>query len=204
MKDRRKGQHLFRCGVCIWLCWQLIIPAALAQNVPALINIVVVEGEGAVNNVRQRVARDPVVRIEDENHRPVAGAAVAFTLPISGASGEFAKAGKTATVMTDQQGLAAAPSLKTNQVAGKLQIYVTASYRGLRARALINQVNVEPAGGSHGGGGKVWIIVALVGAAAAGGAIAATQAGKSSSSGSTPAPPAAIGITAGTGTITHP
>jgi len=181
-----------------------MISAAMAQNVPALISIVVVEGEGAINNVRQRVARDPVVRIEDENHRPVVGAAVAFTLPISGASGEFGNGSKSVTVMTGQDGLAAAPRLKANAVAGKLQIYVTASYRGLRARALINQVSVEPPGGAHGGGSKLWILVAVIGAAAAGGAVAATQGGKSTTTSTGPAPPTPIGITAGTGTITHP
>src|ERR1035437_2705000 len=53
------------------------------------LNIVVVEGEGAINNVRQRAARAPVVRVEEQNHKPIAGAAVAFTLPTGGASGEF-------------------------------------------------------------------------------------------------------------------
>ena len=51
------------------------------------LNTVVVEG--AINNVRQRAARAPVVRVEEQNHKPIAGAAVAFTLPTGGASGEF-------------------------------------------------------------------------------------------------------------------
>jgi len=204
MKNCRKGQQFFRLGLCYWLCLKLLIPTAIAQNMPALISIVVVEGEGAINNVRQRVARDPVVRVEDENHRPVVGAVVAFTLPISGASGEFGNGSKSVTVMTDQNGLATAPQLKANAVAGKLQIYVTASYRGLRARALINQVIAGPPGGSHGGGSKLWILVAVIGAAAAGGAIAATQSGKSTTTSTVPTGPTPIGITAGTGTITHP
>lgn len=45
------------------------------------LNIVIVEGEGAVNNARQRVARDPMVQVEDENRKPIAGAAVVFLLP---------------------------------------------------------------------------------------------------------------------------
>ena len=53
---------------------------ATAQVAPML-NLVVLEGEGATNNIRQRTAREPIVRVEDENHRPVAGAIVVFTCP---------------------------------------------------------------------------------------------------------------------------
>ena len=44
---------------------------------PAKLNIVILEGEGATNNIRQRVAREPIVQVEDENRRPLAGVAVA-------------------------------------------------------------------------------------------------------------------------------
>src|SRR3981189_1882516 len=72
-----------------------------AQTMPTELNIVVIEGEGAINNVRQRVARDPVVRVEDENHKPIAGAAVVFTLPTEGATGEFSNGPKSLTIMTE-------------------------------------------------------------------------------------------------------
>src|SRR4051812_20333682 len=39
--------------------------AASAQVAPML-NLVVIEGEGAVNNIRQRTAREPVVQVQDE------------------------------------------------------------------------------------------------------------------------------------------
>ena len=207
MKRPLKFKHPLRCGLVLLLSFNLLIPKAFAQIVPTRIEIVVVEGEGAVNNIRQRAARDPVIRVEDENHKPVAGAAVVFTLPISGTTGEFSNGSKTLTVTTDQDGLAAAHGLKTNQVEGKLQIYVTSSYRGLRARALINQVTVAgPGSATHGGGSsKVWIILAVVAAAAAGGAVAATHKGSSPASvGTGPAAPAAIGITPGTGSISPP
>lgn len=60
----------------------LWIPAS-AQVAPML-NLVVLEGEGATNNIRQRTAREPIVQVEDENHKPVAGAIVVFTLPSNG------------------------------------------------------------------------------------------------------------------------
>jgi len=178
---------------------------AQAQEVPAGIGIVVVEGEGAMTNMGQRVAHDPVVKVEDDSHRPVVNAAVSFTLPISGPSGEFSNGSKTLTVTTDKDGLAVAHGLKTNQSPGKLQIYVVASYRGLRARGLINQfIMAGPGSGSH-GSAKVWIIIALVGAAA-GGAVAATHGSGSSAATTptTPVTPASIGITAGSGSISPP
>src|SRR5204862_7661711 len=103
------------------------------------IELVVMQGEGVTTGVRQRVAHDPVVKLEDDDHRPIAGAAVVFALPVSGASGEFFNGAKNLTAVTDENGLAVARGLRTNDVPGKLQIYVTASYRGLRARALIGQ-----------------------------------------------------------------
>jgi len=188
------------------LSYHLVVTTVFAQAVPGRIDLVVAEGEGVVNNLRQRVAHDPVVRVEDDEHKAVSGAAVVFTLPISGASGEFGNGSKNLTVMTDKDGLAAAHGLKTNEVPGKLQIYVTASYRGLRARTLISQFNVAPTGAAkaHGGSSKVWIILAVVGAAAAGGVIAATHKGSSTTSSPTVVAPAPIGITPGAGALSPP
>ena len=188
------------------LSFELVVPTVFAQTVPIRIDLVVAEGEGVVNNLRQRVSHDPVVRVEDDDHRPVSGAAVVFTLPISGASGEFGNGSKNLTVMTDKDGLAAARGLKTNEVSGKLQIFVTASYRGLRARTLISQFNMPSSitGQKRGGSGKVWAILAVVGAAAAGGAVAATHKGNSPTSSPGVAAPAAIGITPGSGALSPP
>jgi hypothetical protein len=159
------------------LCCSLSLDAARAQNVPARINVVVVEGEGASTTVRQRVSHDPVVQVEDDDHRPVAGAVVVFALPVSGPSGEFANGARNLTVITDDNGRAAARGLKTNDIPGKLQIYVTVSYRGLRARGLVNQMVLDASGAktaapeyraAKSGGGKwKWV---LLGIAAGGGA----------------------------------
>jgi len=156
------------------LCFCL---SAAAQEIPTRISLVVVEGEGITSPVRQRVASPLVVKVEDDDHRPISGAAVVFALPVSGASGEFVNGSKTLSIVTDAEGLATAPGLRTNDVPGKVQIYVTASYRGLRARTLITQTIEAAPGGqqkpaelrsaSHGGGKWKWI---LLGVAAAGGA----------------------------------
>ena len=176
-------------------------PASFGQNAaPARINVIVVQGEGLTTNTRQRVARDPVVRIEDDDHRPVDGAVVVFALPVSGTSGEFFNGAKNLTVVTAKDGLATARGLRTNDVPGTLQIYVMASYQGLRARGLINEV-VEAAPGAPVASPEVhtakssgkwkWI---LLGVAAAGGAGAALYFTRHSSSN----PTSPISITSGT------
>ncbi len=105
------------------------------------LNLFIVEGEGAINNIRQRTAREPVVEVQDENHRPVAGAAVLFALPHGGAGGTFANGATTLNVTTDAQGRAVARGLRPNNIAGQFAITVTASYAGAMAVATIRQTN---------------------------------------------------------------
>lgn len=198
--------------IVIGLCFLLGVPiessAGQQETAPTQLNIIVVEGEGAIHNVQQRVEHEPAIRVEDENHKPVAGAAVVFTLPTEGATGEFGNRSKTLMVMTDGQGQASTQGLRTNQIAGKTSIHVTVSYKGLYARAMISEENVLPPGAKpaavsgKGGHGKLIAILVIVGAAAAGGAVYATQkGGGSSTTAIIPTGPAAIGITPGTGTI---
>ena len=50
----------------ILLCSLLAVPPRplrAAPDEPTELNIVIVEGEGAVNNLRQRVVREPIVRV---------------------------------------------------------------------------------------------------------------------------------------------
>jgi len=160
---------LYRLAVvalCLALIAQSSIPTATAQTT-AGIKIVIVQGEGAVNNVKQRVAREPIVEVQDENNRPVVGALVLFTLPERGASGVFANGSHTMSVVTDAQGRAIGAGLKPNNVGGNFQIRVDATYQNQTASASISQSN---AGGGMSGTG----IAALLGvaAAAAAGAIA--------------------------------
>jgi len=125
-------------------------------------------------------------------------------LPLSGASGEFPNGSKTLTMVTDQNGIAAARAIRTNGVPGKLQIYVTAAYRGLRARTLINMVSVVPPGAkaapdsqtAKSRGNWKWI---LLGIAAAGGAGAAAYLYANRSSSNSP-----ISISAGSVVFGNP
>ena len=71
---------------------------------PREMNLIVVEGEGQSMNIGERAPKPPLVRMEDENHQPIVGAAVTFTLPTEGATGDFGGGSKTLTVVTDDQG----------------------------------------------------------------------------------------------------
>jgi hypothetical protein len=194
--------RLVAASLSYLLIYQLFPAPALAQEQGGL-NLVIVEGEGAINNIRQRTAREPIVQVEDENHKPVAGAAVVFLLPNQGASGVFANGSHTLTVMTDSQGRAIAHGFRPNSVQGKLQMRVSASFQGKTANATITQTNaVGAAAGAAAATGisaKLIIILAVAGAAVAGGVVAATHHGGSSTPAATPTT-----ITPGTGTVGAP
>jgi hypothetical protein len=171
------------------------------QN-PASLEIVIVEGEGAINNVKQRVNREPIVQVEDENHKPVAGAAVIFFLPNQGPSGTFANGTTTLTTLTNALGQAVARGIRFNNQGGPTQIRVTASFGGLTASAIITQtiaLGGAAAGAATGGmslTAKLLIITALVGGGIAAGVVAANRGGSSSTT-----PPSTITITPGTVTV---
>ena len=181
------------------------LPAGRAQELPPVpkpqMEIVVLEGEGAVNNVRSRQAHPITVQVRDGNRNPAPGAIVLFTLPAQGASAEFVNGAKTATITADDQGRAVARLLRPNSVPGKMDIRVNASHKGETAAITVTQFNmaVEAKGGS----GK-WIALALMaGGAAAGGAVALTR--KSQPAATTPAAVAApISITAGSSAVGPP
>jgi hypothetical protein len=208
---RARAPHLVR--IASLLGFLLFVAPAWGQAPGgATLQIVVVEGEGATNNVNSRANREPVVRVEDQNHRPVAGAAVIFFLPSQGPGGTYANGTSSLTTTTDSRGRAVARGAQFNQQPGPMQIRVAASYGGQTASGVINQTNtvgpVVSGGGSSSsgsGGGlstraKVLIIVAVAAAGAAG-AIVATRGGGSSSSTTTNP---TITITPGTPTVGAP
>ena len=185
----------------------LLLPAlpAIAQQ---RLNLVVVEGEGAINNIKQRAARATIVQVEDENHRPVAGAAVIFLLPNDGPGGTFLGGAKTAALVTDSNGQAVMPRMQPNQLTGQFQIRVNASYQGLQASLAIAQSNTEggttpstsstsptSSSGHTGISGKTIGILAAVAAAGAVG----VALGLRGSNNSPPGTPLAI-----TGSVTGP
>ena len=191
-------------GLSVWIAL-----TAIPLRGQEMLNLIVVEGEGAINNIRQRTARETIVQVEDENHKPVAGAVVVFTLPSQGAGGAFANGAQTLTVMTNAQGRAVAQGLRVNRVAGRWQMRINASLGNRTGTVTVSQTNVAAAAAGAGAAGAaagisakvIVIVVAVAGAAAAGGVVAATRGGGGGNTASIGVPTT---ISAGTGTVGHP
>jgi hypothetical protein len=176
-----------------------LLCAVLAQAAAIPPRIEIVEGDGAINNIRLHRAKEPIVRVLDSTGQPLPNVAVTFLLPETGASGMFADGRSSFTTMTDANGQAVGRGLRPNNLAGQFQIRVTASYQGEPATAIVTQTNAEPV--QAGGSSKKILIVALLGGAAAAGAALALSKGKGSST-AAPATTGAV-ITPGAPTFGH-
>jgi hypothetical protein len=201
MKPTARGRAW---GVCVLLAGLWTVPA-FAQDAapPPKLGIVVVDGEGAINNLKDKTTHEPVIQVQDENQKPVAGAAVVFFLPNSGPGGTFFDGTRSLTVTTGADGKASIRGISFNNLSGQMQIRVTASAGGQTATATITQTNLSGLGNSPGMSTKAKVlIVVMVAAAAAGAAVALTRGGSSSSSSSSSTPP--VTITAGTPTVGAP
>lgn len=184
--------------LCCLLIFQTAPQVAAQQSAPpAELKILIIDGDGAINNIRQRTAREPIIQVEDENHRPVAGAAVTFTLPQNGASGVFGSSSHTFTAFTDANGRAVAQGLQPNSVAGNVQIRVDVSSQGRSGHTVINQKNIlSKAPKSSILSTKVLTILAVAVAAGAVAGVCAAVCGSKGNSGAV--------ITAGGSTVGAP
>ena len=170
------------------------------QASPATLHINVIDGDEAINNIRDRSAREPIVAVEDENHNRVAGAIVVFTLPASGPGGRFIGGAGTLSTITDSGGRAVAQGLRPNSLPGRFEIRVNASYQGKTGHLIVFQTNVGAVGPTH---AARWIIISALAGAAAGGIVAATHGGGAPSTPSATIP-SGVTITAGSGTVGPP
>ena len=147
------------------------LQSAIAPAQTTGIKIVIVEGQGAINNITEHRAKEPLIQVLHENGEPVIGASVTFLLPDIGPSAVFADGARMLTIQTDEKGQAVGRGLRPNQTAGTFEIRVTASYHGETASAVLSQVNAEPAAKKS--SSKAFLIIALIGGGAAGGLAAA-------------------------------
>ena len=178
----------------LWLLWAA---PALAQV--AILQIRVIEGEGAVHLPGSRSARPITVEITEETGKPVAGAAVSFHLPEDGPGGAFVNGLRTEVVITDaQRARALCTACVANRIPGRFQIRILASKEQARAGTVSFQYVAEPRGGARHAlrlppGRRKWMAVA---AAVAGGAVAglvATRGGAASPAAAVPSAPVAAG-----------
>lgn len=173
------------CGIaCIWCasssltCFELRAKAATGE-----FHLEIMGGDNAINNVKHRSAREPIVRVTDENHHPVSGVAVSFHLPAAGPGAGFKSGSVVKTFVTNTKGIVKATGLRPNGVPGTFQIHVTASFQGhVVGTAVIAQTNTG----------------AGVGASASVGASAGSTGGSSSSAASGSGAATSTGATTGT------
>ena len=197
VSTRRKRRALGHSGLSLWVglaaLWVLWAAPALAQI--AILQIRVIEGEGAVHLPGSRSTRPITVEITDETGRPVAGAAVSFHLPENGPSGAFVNGLRTEVVIADAQGRASLHGFLANRLPGRFQIRILASKEQARAGTVSFQYVAEARGR------RKWLVVA---AAVAGGAVAGIVAwrGGAASATAVPAAPVPPALSIGSPSIT--
>jgi hypothetical protein len=177
---------------------------------PAILQVRVVDGDGAVYAVGSRATKGIAVQVTDETGKPVDAATISFRLPDNGPTGTFANGSRTEIATTRADGRALAWGMQWNRSPGLLEIRITAAKGETRAGILCSQYLTDApeakanGGGSHNvGGSHKWLWIAVAVAGAAGGAVAAVAIGGKAST--TPAPSTAA-VTIGTPSVTlgHP
>jgi hypothetical protein len=119
------------------------VSSAPSQVALSSLHIDILEGEGALNNIRQRDAREPAVQVTDENHKPVGGALVLFAIHdgANGAGATFAGQSITYSATTGADGIARPSTLTLGKSPGSFTIAVSATLGTLVATAVIHQSN---------------------------------------------------------------
>lgn len=176
----------------------LICPAT-AQV--AILQIQVIEGEGAVHAPGSRSGRPLTVEVTDETGRPVHGAAVSFHLPEDGPSGILASGLRTDVAVTDREGRVSLRGMQVNRTPGRFSIRIVASKEQARAGVISAQYVAELQSGvaaaAGKGRGKWYVVAALVGGGAAAGILSrggnATAPAAPPVSGATTTPSVSIG-----------
>ena len=148
------------------------------------LKIVVVQGEGAKNNLRTHSATQPVVEVRDDADKPVPVVEVVFQLPPAGPGGVFNGWMRTQTARTGPEGRAQTNGFAPNEEEGRFNIRVSATSGTKTSNAIIAQVNSRGTGENGPQAksrSKMWTIIAIVGVAALTGGIVAAKHGDSSS-----------------------
>jgi hypothetical protein len=66
-------------------CTFLLVSTLLSSQARSrALHLEVVEGDGAIDSIRQHRGHDPLVRVTDAGGQPLAGATVTFLLPFTG------------------------------------------------------------------------------------------------------------------------
>jgi hypothetical protein len=167
------------------------LPRAVAET--AILQLQVIEGEGAVQTAGARSSRPITIQVTDETGKPVEGAAVSFRLPEDQVTGLFSNSLRSDIIVTGADGRASQMNIQWGAAPGPVRIRVTAAKDQARAGIVVEQYVSESVAITEtrtgaaseakiGSSGKwKWILIA---AGAAGGGLAAGMARPKGSTGS--------------------
>ena len=181
----------------------------VSLHAASIIQLRVIEGEGAVYAPGSRATRGITVQVTDETGQPMEGVAVSFRLPEEGAGGTFASGLRTEIVTTKADGRATVWGMRWNRTTGPFELRVTAAKDQARAGIVISQFLSDRVAAGAGGSGEFhashsyrkWLMLgAAVGAGAVGGMLVVSHRSEQSASTAVPGPPVigAPSITIGT------
>lgn len=190
----RRTQPVLALSLSLLVLVRAAIPARGASPAAeaAILQIRVLEGDGAVNPAGARSPRPITVQVTDETGRPVEGASVSFRLPDEGPGGTFASGMRSEVAVTGADGKASVWGIVWNRAPGPLQVRITAVKGQARAGVIVPQhvsdaAVAKAAGGERQAGGvpsggrsKLWyaVLVVTAGAAAGGAAVGLSRYSK--------------------------
>jgi hypothetical protein len=143
---------------------------AISANASVIVQLKVVDGDGATYRTGTRATRGLTVLVTDETGKPVDMAAVSFRLPDEGASGTFGSGLRTEIVTTGADGRATVWGMQWNKTPGPVEIRVTAIKEQARAGIISTQYLSDSVAAQSGGegvfrsshGGHKWLWIAGV------------------------------------------
>jgi hypothetical protein len=176
------------------------------------LKMLVLAGNGEMNDLERKVMAPLVVQILDQNDRPVEGAQVIFRFPLNGPGATFTGGQTSQTVRSNGTGEAAAANWMANGQVGTFEVHVNATYGNEIGETTVKMQNVSRIVETQGINKRAkqrhwysptWVKVALVAVAAGAvvGAVLATRGGGHSSSSSGTVP---ITVTPGSPTVGQP
>jgi hypothetical protein len=186
------------------------VPTKAMAPLPIVKNLklLVLSGNGEMNDLERRVMSPLVIQVLDQNDRPVEGADVVFRFPLSGPSAAFTGGKSSQSVRSNGTGEAAAVNWMANGEVGTFEIHVTATYGNEQGETIVKMQNVTRIveGAKRGKQthwySPTWVKIAIIGGAAGAvaGIILATRGG--GKAGATSTNP--ITITPGSPTVGAP
>jgi hypothetical protein len=176
-------RHVYHVQIRVINRWRSMLCCALAWAVPStaavIVQLKVVEGDGALYRTGARATRGLTVLVTDEAGKPLEKAAVSFRLPEEGPGGVFSSGLRTEVVTTGADGRATVWGMQWNKTPGPVEIRITAikdqARAGIISTQYLSDALAPQAGGegtftaSHKGHAKWILIAAAVGGGAAAG-----------------------------------